>query len=104
MTTILWVLFYAGILYFMVRYGCCGGHTTHGRRLGVDSHPTGHAKNRPADKRFALETDPVCGMRVADDEYLFRFDGHEYRFCSRSCLDRFEHDPNLFVCEERIAS
>jgi Cu+-exporting ATPase len=45
-----------------------------------------------------LDTDPVCGMKVADDaphhlEHL----GRHYRFCSQHCLDKFQASPSSYV-------
>lgn len=38
--------------------------------------------------------DPVCGMQVAaDTPYRMEHDGRRYRFCTRSCLHKFQADP-----------
>ena len=43
-------------------------------------------------------TDPVCGMKVdAVPDKTVSFEGHDYHFCSRKCLDRFNADPAAYV-------
>lgn len=43
------------------------------------------------------QIDPVCGNVVSDSQgYNKSYDGHEYRFCSRECLDEFEATPEKF--------
>jgi YHS domain-containing protein len=107
MMSILWILIYVALFYFMFRYGgCCGGHGSHGRhgshghddeRERHEDHSSGTVANRSVD--------PVCGMTVSEnDAYSRRYNGRVYRFCSRACLDRFEAEPNRYVVEEKIAS
>lgn len=51
------------------------------------------------DKPF---TDPVCGMRVADQpDRRIEYDGHVYHFCSVKCMDKFRASPSAYVGEER---
>ena len=77
-------LLFALLFFVMMRFGC-GAHVGHGGH--------GHGKQTPADDR-----DPVCGMPVAADcGYSKMYAGHEYRFCSRDCLDRFEADPDRYT-------
>jgi len=107
MTTILSIVIYVALFYFMMRYGGCGGHSRHRRNAGhgdgkdVTSHdhrPSGSAIESP-------RTDPVCGMAISDnDSYSRVYRGHEYRFCSRRCLDQFEKDPEIYLVEKRLAS
>ncbi len=38
--------------------------------------------------------DPVCGMQVQEDSpHRYELAGKVYRFCSESCLEKFEADP-----------
>jgi len=61
----------------------------------------GHRSHQDGTARPGLAADPVSGMPVAPDEgYTKRHAGHTYHFCSKSCLDRFEANPD----EYRIAS
>lgn len=70
------LLLFAGFFYLMMRFGC-GAHMVHG-----------HEEAKPRG------VDPVCGMEVAPGEgYTANYEGHEYHFCSKSCLDKFEANP-----------
>lgn len=80
-------LIFAGIFYFMMRFGC-GAHKVHGN----DNHDTDKTDNNPD------HIDPVCGMKVDTDKgYGMMFDGSLYRFCSRTCLDKFEVNPKKIL-------
>ena len=96
MESVLWFLLYAGLFYFMMRYGC-GAHMSHGGHGSHGSH-SGHSSGDTAVK------DPVCGMGVASDRgYSLMYEGHQYRFCSRKCLDQFESDPAGYVGVKKSA-
>lgn len=77
-----------GVLFFlMMRYGC-GAHIAHGRH---DGHRAGPVSGK----------DPVCGMDVAPDKgYAMAWHGETYRFCSRSCLEKFEAAPDDYAVAE----
>lgn len=78
------LLLFALLFFVMMRFGC-GAHVGHG---GHD-----HGRRAPAD-----DHDPVCGMPVAADRgYSKMHAGHEYRFCARDCLDKFEADPARYT-------
>ena len=82
------LLVFAGLFYFMMRFGC-GAHMVHG-----------HGRHEGHDHRSGLpsDTDPVCGMSVAADRgYAKVLDGRSYRFCSRNCLDKFEAKPEQYL-------
>jgi YHS domain-containing protein len=100
MEGVLWLLGYALLFYFMMRFGCGShmvhGHGGHGGHGGGDERSSGssHAGHGTARQGGAGVVDPVCGMKVAPEEgYSRRYRGQEYRFCSRNCLDQFEADP-----------
>ena len=88
MERLITLLSFAGLFYVMMRYGC-GAHMVHGHgRHGSDE---GHSPGGPA-------TDPVCGMTVAAGSgYAKTYADHEYRFCSRACLDKFDATPDAYV-------
>jgi Cu+-exporting ATPase len=46
--------------------------------------------------------DPVCGMSVSDtdDAFAYEFKGNRLYFCSRTCRERFEADPEKFLNPE----
>ena len=106
MGTILTILIYVGLFYFMMRYGCCGmSHGSHGRRhTGNEDAPHG-GHGTHSDGVSLTAVDPVCGMAVGSNEgYGRSYHGREYRFCSRKCLDQFESNPDHYAIEERLAS
>jgi len=79
------LLLFAGVFFLMMRGGC-GAHMAHG----------GHGHHGSSDAPD--HTDPVCGMKVPMTEgYGKMHDGSLYRFCSRSCLDKFEADPGRYL-------
>ena len=48
--------------------------------------------------------DPVCGMTVAADKsHHLEYAGHEYRFCSRKCLDKFQANPDAYLKKDVAA-
>ena len=85
MEQLLSFLFFAVVFYLMMRYGC-GAHLMHGS----------HRKT---------SIDPVCGMEVKPDKgYGKIYQGNEYRFCSRSCLIKFDDNPDSFLKTENSSS
>lgn len=94
MQGLLSLLMFAGFFYFMMRFGC-GAHMVHGHG--------GHAgHNRGAEP--GSDTDPVCGMPVAAGRgYTKVQDGRPYRFCSRTCLDKFDASPAQYLTRARGA-
>ena len=86
MEGLLSLLIFAGLFYVMMRFGC-GAHMVHGKHGG-------HAGHGGAEKNI----DPVCGMEVEVEQgYGKIHEGKLYRFCSRSCLDKFENDPDRYL-------
>ena len=82
------LLLFAGLFYFMMRFGC-GAHMVHGHG-GHQGHEHGSGA--------ASDTDPVCGMPIAADHgYAKVQDGRAYRVCSRQCLDTFEANPGQYL-------
>lgn len=80
MEGLLSLLLFAGFFYLMMRFGC-GAHMIHG-------HAGHHATTK----------DPVCGMDVKPEQsYGKTHQGQEYRFCSRSCLEKFDADPDRYL-------
>ena len=86
MEGLLSLLLFAGLFFFIMRFGC-GAHMMHG----------GHGHDKQ-DKNKQKHTDPVCGMEVdVESGYGKMHEGNLYRFCSRDCLDKFEADPEKYV-------
>jgi P-type Cu+ transporter len=48
---------------------------------------------------MAMVTDPVCGMRIEDDDAAAtaEHEGTTYYFCSQVCHDAFVADPGSYV-------
>jgi YHS domain-containing protein len=82
-------LIFAGLFYFMMRYGC-GAHMIHG-----------HGKHGSHSQGEVKHIDPVCGMEVEMDQgYGKMYEGQLYRFCSRNCLDKFEAEPESYLKQD----
>jgi len=79
-------LLFAGLFYFMMRFGC-GTHMVHG-----------HGRHAGHGGGASKHIDPVCGMEVEVDKgYGKVYEGKLYRFCTRSCLDKFDADPERYL-------
>lgn len=85
------LLIWGGLFFFMMRFGCgahvMGGHGNHG----------GHgASGDTTDKETK---DPVCGMAVDRQKSTAAstYRGKTYYFCSPSCRDKFEHEPEKYA-------
>ena len=90
MDGLLSLLLFAVIFYFMMRFGC-GAHMVHGKNEKED-------RNMDNESSPGVHIDPVCGMKVDPEQgYGKMHDGQLYRFCSRSCLDRFETSPGQYL-------
>lgn len=48
---------------------------------------------------MAKHKDPVCGMQVEEAEAAGQteHEGRTYYFCSTSCIDKFENDPEEYA-------
>ena len=78
-------LLFAAFFYLMMRFGC-GSHMAHGHH--------GHAKSDKAQPII----DPVCLKVVGQEQgYGKLHQGALYRFCSKSCLDKFDLDPEKYI-------
>jgi YHS domain-containing protein len=89
MQTLIYFLLWAGVIFFMMRFGC-GAHVMgHGHGHGGAGHE-GDAAGKPPAKAV----DPVCGMTVdtAGARSSF-YDGRAYYFCSQNCREKFEKSP-----------
>lgn len=59
-----------------------------------------------APKAVSPNTDPVCGMQVdpAKAANQAEFDGCMYRFCSKACKAKFDHNPSRYARRTPVAS
>jgi len=84
MEGLLSVLFYAALIYLMIRFGC-GAHMFRKTKKSTDDDASKHI-------------DPVCGKDVPPNEgYGEMHAGQLHRFCSRQCLDAFDADPDRYA-------
>lgn len=95
MDGLLSLLLFAGFFYLMMRFGC-GAHRVHGHANKNQKEHSGHDENHNSK-----HADPVCGMEVdVDQGYGKMYQGQLYRFCHRSCLDKFDSDPEKYLKKE----
>lgn len=90
-----WLLVTVGFFYFMMRFGC-GAHMAHGGHGGHGDG--GHREHAGHRSGLASTKDPVCGMPVGSGQgYTETYEGQDYPFCSRQCLDKFDADRQRYV-------
>lgn len=67
------------------------------------NHPSDHAA---AAQEHPPVRDPVCGMTVDPATAAFEAEhqGTTYYFCSQSCRDQFEQDPERFLAGEQAST
>lgn len=53
----------------------------------------------PHDTQTATVTDPVCGMNIdpATAKHTSEYQGRTYYFCSPSCKQSFDADPERYA-------
>ncbi|NOX76180.1 MAG: YHS domain-containing protein [Gammaproteobacteria bacterium] len=86
-------LLFAAFIYLMMRFGC-GSHLM--RRRGGHSRSGGNTVNNT--DQIEKYVDPVCDMEVETEQgYGKMYKGTLYRFCSRSCLDKFDTEPEHYL-------
>src|ERR1043165_1633087 len=63
-----------------------------------DSHDASCCAGKPSAVATDQPVDPVCGMTVsADSPHRSQHEGHDYRFCSAGCREKFEADPGRYT-------
>ena len=103
MSGLLWLLIWGAFFYVMMRFGCGshmvhGGHGGHGGHGDRDPESGGGEPHGGHGSAAAGATDPICGMKVdAGSGYSRMYQGREYRFCSRNCLDQFDREPERYT-------
>ena len=99
MESLLFFIFWAALIFLMMRFGC-GAHVTgHG---GSSSKSDGPAASSESEKlRWVppeTDVDPVCGKTVKTERAKPSVhDGAVYYFCSRECREAFEAAPELYI-------
>lgn len=100
MDTLLYFALWAGIIFVMMRFGCCkhmghGHGQEHNQAQGGNAGATGAEQRQIAPRK---DIDPVCGNTVSTDKSKPSFfDGYVYYFCSRECREVFEAAPETYV-------
>lgn len=53
-----------------------------------------------------MQTDPVCGMQISEEESSGQseFEGKTYYFCSTACKEKFDANPTRFINESENQS
>ncbi|MDF3037033.1 MAG: actP [Paucimonas sp.] len=71
------------------------GHEEHHGHTEHEGHLQHGRVTAALDKPF---TDPVCGMKVADDpEKVVSHAGADYHFCSTRCMHKFSENPHAYL-------
>ena len=90
-------LLFAAFFYFMMRFGC-GSHMKHGH----SGHDPSKGGASDADDNISKYIDPVCDMEVETEQgYGKMYQGTLYRFCSKSCLDKFDDEPEHYLNKQQ---
>ena len=99
METLIYFLFWAAVIFLMMRFGCGShimGHRHGGGRSGSGTSTTGSGGLRwePPEK----DVDPVCGMTIETAAAKSAVhDGTVYYFCSQVCREKFEANPAAYL-------
>ncbi len=96
MESLLYFIFWAGLIFVMMRYGC-GAHImghghrgSHRKKLPPHAGPSGWV---PPE----TNVDPVCGMTVQTGTAKSAvIDGTVYYFCSSESRERFEATSRIY--------
>ena len=64
------------------------------------------ARARPGLSLQSMAIDPVCGMEIEEAQApaTTEFEGRMYYFCSESCRDEFEANPQLYALDAGASS
>lgn len=100
--SVLYLLVWAGLFAFMMRFGC-GAHVMgHSRRKGHQHEAPPAAGPGAGSESSAVVAqtarDPVCGMEVNIAEASTSVHrGFVQYFCSQQCREKFEASPALYA-------
>jgi YHS domain-containing protein len=101
---ILYYVFWAGLFFVMMRFGCGAHIMGHGHHHGAsepDHSPRTSVPSVPPDR----VTDPVCGMILqASAAKTAAYQGQIHYFCSQNCREKFEAAPESYTKSGSIAA
>lgn len=99
METLIYFLFWAALIFLMMRFGCGShvmGHRHGGGRSGSGASTAGGGELRWEPP--AKDVDPVCGMTVETAAAKSTVHGGAvYYFCSQVCREKFEANPTAYL-------
>src|SRR3569833_2041546 len=85
---------------------CCPPHQPHPskekkRHMSASKTEPACCSAQPLPE--ALPKDPVCGMSVKNPAGTFEYQGTEYVFCGRGCLEKFRANPSQYLAPQKAA-
>ena len=101
MESLLSILLFVGVFYFMMRFGC-GAHMR-GGGCGHSSHRHDKTAETPAGPTVpdtkTMTRDPVCCMEIetARAEHSTQYGSGTFYFCSKDCYRKFKERPQYFA-------
>ncbi|MCB2141334.1 YHS domain-containing protein [bacterium] len=103
--SLVWLLIFGGLFYFMMAKGGCGahghgghgGHGSHGNHDGAAEHDEGDGAD--SEPKTWQARDPVCGAVGPVDQAQARVEyaGNVYHFCSHRCRELFDQNPEKYL-------
>lgn len=112
LSSLLWWIVIGGVFFWMMRRGGCGsmahGHGGHG---GHGESSSSHGDHVPGAVGYGDDAaqgtagqpiDPVCGMPVEPARAVGTrlVGGKTFFFCSQTCLDAFDRNPEAYPGKE----
>jgi YHS domain-containing protein len=84
---------------FLALTGCNGERQAEQAQAGADT--TVQAEPDFSVDMLTVAHDPVCGMELTEENFLKTsiHDGQLYGFCSESCKEKFDGDPQKVLSQ-----
>jgi len=69
------------------------------RQAGCVPAEAGTFKGKRVSVEVLMPRDPVCNMEVSEETAVAtsQFEDRKFYFCSQSCKEQFEDDPELYL-------
>ncbi|MCF8467919.1 MAG: YHS domain-containing protein [Sneathiella sp.] len=105
MSSLFYFLFWAGLIFLMMRFGCgahvMGHKSKHKHSEDEQISPSGKSQEM-LWVAPARDIDPVCGTQVnTKNAKSTVHNGSVYYLCSRECREIFEADPEAYLGVEK---